>query len=94
MSLAQAFLQLGIGGALAFVFWKLGSKFLDNQRASESERTAVYAKAEADRTAVVASGFATINESHRKLGEGIATIKGALGVRTPAYGVPVVTGED
>lgn len=35
----QLFLQLGVVGAVLFVVWKLGSKWLDRQHESEKERT-------------------------------------------------------
>jgi hypothetical protein len=101
----QVLLQLGISGAVLFVAYKIALVVLRNWREAESERTAAYAKAEDQRTTALAAGFMSLSgkldqhhtldiESHRELGQDLAQIKGALGVRedlTPVN-VPIPVG--
>jgi hypothetical protein len=98
MNLAQLFLQLGICGAMLFVFWQIASKWID--RNAEAEKQKNEAIAEGFRTLtssvlVVAERVADHHtadlESHTEQTERIARIEGQLQItrRTPATGTPI-----
>lgn len=85
MNLAQLFLQLGIAGALLFVFYrladKLGGKLIDNWAASEKRKLAVHAAAEVKRTNAIAGGFQRITDRLDENGKTLTEIKAELGTK-------------
>lgn len=93
MNIEQLLIQLGTAGAVIWAVVKLGTKFIDNWRATEGERTrelsagmqSISNRIEAHHTADI--------QSHREMSEQLTRIETRQGTDTPARGVRIVRGD-
>lgn len=68
------FLQLGIAGAMLLVFYRLGMRWMANQRDGEAERTRVLQTSEVERTKVIQDGFRADIEAHQAITATMTTL--------------------
>src|SRR5690348_2390013 len=78
LSPVQLFLQLGAIGAVLFVVWKLGAKWLDRQGENEKERTAAIAEGFKQITTSINTHHARDIESHAQLAESHSAVRTAI----------------
>lgn len=74
MNLGPLFLQLGIAGAVLFVGYRIAVLLIGHWSANEAAKVGVLARAEADRTQVIANGFAQITATTTTSMELLATL--------------------
>lgn len=99
---AQLLLQLGAIGAVLFVVWKIGSKWLDRQRETEKERTEAIAEGfKQITTSVNTHSFADIAShdrlaaAHNDLRAAVVRVEGKIDAaldwqeRTPVEGTRI-----
>jgi hypothetical protein len=103
MNLAQLFLQLGICGAMLFVFWQIASKWIDKNSESEKQKNDAIAEGFRSLTTAVVAVSASVAdhhaadiESHGEQNERLASIEGVLEIKrrrsTPAGGTTIERG--
>ena len=76
--IVQLFLQLGIGGAVIFVCYKLWDKALDRQAISEAARTKVIGDGFAAITGTLSAHATADAASHRDMSDKISEFRGQL----------------
>ncbi len=95
----QLFLQLGIAGAMLWVFYKLGGKALDQQRVTDSERTKVIGDGFSAITIKIDTHASADLNGHREIVDRVSRFEGKLDANldassrversnTPIEGVP------
>lgn len=90
MSLPQLFFQLGMCGAMLFVWWRIESRRIDRTAVTEDKKTEAMAEGFRSLSSSVNAHHTADLQSHAEMGEAIARIEGKLDItrrNTPPRGI-------